>query len=527
MVSRNCLPFSSSSARFSRVRFRHSLPVLLLTSLALSLALAPAALAQNEIAYQCDLDVCLLDPANPGSPTNLTFNGAASYDEKPIWSPDGTKVAFVSDFTAAGHGEKNVFVMSTTATGQDVNLATQITRYSSGGKAIDDLAWSPDGSRIAYTRGNNAGDDSVWVVNADGTTTFPLEIGGTGAKRHPTWSPDSSKIAYAVVKNEKEQIYVASSAGGIAPPLPNGVGHEPNWQPYGSKIAFDAYHSGGFGYVDLHVVNADGSGNPLIVTPNSFTEWTFNAWSPDGARIAYRATGSDSATVYRVMNADGSGDHPLASPGAGDARHASWSPSGSQVVYEGALLGNISARNLYVANSDGSGGAQPLTSNGKSENPSWRVVSSTPQAPPPHPGAEKPKVVWITKRIFWSSGPVFVAIYYCNAPSCSVSTEGKAKGAMAAGLRFRPAPSALAAKPKHGKKKPPKWVVVGSGKTTIPGGQSRKIALRLNKTGVAAIKQRGKLTLKVAIKAKIQGQAKPVVQSHTVRVVFKKKTKKK
>jgi hypothetical protein len=47
-------------------------------------------------------------------------------------------------------------------------------------------------------------------------------------------------------------------------------------------------------------------------------------------------------------------------------------------------------------------------------------------------------VVWITKRIFVGGGRLpFVAIYYCSAPSCSVSTEGKTKGAMAAGLRFR------------------------------------------------------------------------------------------
>jgi TolB protein len=499
------------------MRFRPSLTLLLVLT---GLALAPAAQAANEIVYSCDLDVCLLDPANPGSVTNLTDNDAASYDEKPIWSPDGTKVAFVSDFTTTGHGERNVFVMSTTATGQDVNLATQITHFPTEAKTIDELAWSPDGSRIALTRGNNAGDDKVWVVNADGTSTFPLEIGGGGAKRHPTWSPDSSKIAYAVVKNEPEQIYIASSQGGIGQPLANGKGHEPNWSPNGSKIAFDAYHSGGFGYVDLHVVNPDGSGTPLIVPPSAFTEWTFNAWSPDGGRIAYRATAASGATVYRVMNADGSGDHPLATPGEGDVRSASWSPDASRLVYEGALLGDINARNLYLVNSDGSGGAQPLTGTGKAEDPAWRVVTSTPQAPPPHPGAEKPKVVWITKRIFWGGGgPVYVAKYFCPVPHCDVTTTGKSKGAVAAGIRFRPA---ALAKPK-GKKKLPRWVVIGKGRTRIAGGQTRKVKLVLNKTGVAALKKHGKLTIQVKMKAKLEGQAKPEIRSHAIHVVFKKK----
>jgi Tol biopolymer transport system component len=491
----------------------------------LALVAAPVASAQNEIAYRCDLDICLLDPANPGAVTNLTFNGADSYDEKPIWSPDGSKVAFVSDFTDAGHGEKNVFVMST-AEGQDVNLATQITRYTSGSKAIADLAWSPDGSRIAYTRGNNAGDDSVWVVNADGTTTFPLEIGGSGAKRHPTWSPDSSQIAYAVVKNAPEQIFIASSQGGIGQPLTNGVGHEPNWSPNGSRIAFDSYNSG-FGYVDLHLVSPDGSGTPLIVPPSPYTEWTFNAWSPDGGRIAYRATSAASTTVYRVMNADGSGDHPLASPGEGDARSASWSSDGSRIVYEGALLGSIGAPNLYLANADGSGGAQPLTSDGKSFTPAWRVVTSTPQVPPPHPGSEKPKVVWITKRIFWSPGrPLYVLNVFCGAPSCGVNTTGVTKGAVTAGLRFRPASAnALVGTQPGKKKKAPKWVAVGKGKTRIPGGETRKVALRLNKTGVALLKQRGRATIKVTVKIRSDGVAGVVTGTHTVHVVLKKKKK--
>jgi Tol biopolymer transport system component len=491
---------------------------------ALALASAPTALAANEIAYQCDLDICLMDPANPGAVTNLSDNGETSYDEKPIWSPDGTKVAFVSDFTTGGHGEKNIFVMQAAGTGDEINLATQITRYPhTESKAIDDLAWSPDGSRIAYTRGNNAGDDKVWVVNADGTTTFPLEIGGGGAKRHPTWSPDSSKIAYAVVKNAPEQIYVAPSTGGIGPPLANGVGHEPNWSPNGSRIAFDAY-KGGFGYVDLHLVSPDGSGSPLIVTPSPYTEWTFNAWSPDSGRIAYRATASSGATVYRVMNADGGGDHPLASPGEGDARSASWSPDGSRLVYEGALIGNINARNLYVVNADGSGGAQPLTSDGKSKDPAWRVVTAappgggpgTPQAPPPHPGAEKPKVVWITKRIFWSGGPIHMMNVFCGAPDCGVNSHATGKASRAAGLRFRPA----AAKP--GKKA--KQILVGNGKLSLHEGQTKPLFLRLNKAGKALIEKQGKLDIHATVTITSTGLPK-VTSKRTLHIVLKKTKK--
>jgi Tol biopolymer transport system component len=515
------------------VRYQ-SLLVGIFLAAALTLAIAPAAFAQNEIAYRCDLDICLMDPANPGAVTNLTDNGEASYDEKPIWSPDGSKVAFVSDFTAkSGHGEKNVFVMQAAGTGDEINLATQITPYTSGAKTISNLAWSPDGSRIAYTRGTNAGDDSVWVVNADGTSTFPLEIGGGGDKQHPTWSPDSSKIAYAVVKNAPEQIFIAPSTGGIGQPLAHGVGHEPNWSPTGSTIAFDDYNSG-FGYVDLDIVNVDGSGSPLIVTPSPYTEWTFNAWSPDGGRIAYRATEPE-ATVYRVMNADSSGDHALASPGKGDARSASWSPDGSRIVYEGALIGDINARNLYLVNADGSGGAQPLTSDGKSEDPAWRVVTAAPpgqtpdpgqssgpiqhaQAPPPHPGAKKPKVVWITKRIFVGGGrPVPMMNVFCGAPDCGANSHATARASRAAGLRFRPA----LAKP--GKKA--KQIPVGKGKLHLTEGQTKTLYLRLDKAGWALLEKQGKLTIHATVTIKSTGLP-TVTSKHTLHLVFAKKNKK-
>lgn len=173
-----------------------------------------------------------------------------------------------------------------------------------------------------------------------------------------------------------------------------------------------------------------------------------------------------------------------------------------------------------------------MTSDGKSEHPAWRVVIAappgggpgTPQAPPPHPGAEKPKVVWITKRIFVGGGPPpYVASYFCNAPHCSVSTEGEAKGAVVAGLSFRAAGAGASAGSERGKKKPPKWVLVGTGKTSIPGGQTRKLALPLNKTGMAVLEKYGKATVRATIKAKLQGQPGVETRSHTVRLVLKKK----
>ena len=59
---------------------------------------APALALTDEIAYRCDADICLVTPDATGTVTNLTDNGNASLDDFPAWSPDGTKVAFVSNF---------------------------------------------------------------------------------------------------------------------------------------------------------------------------------------------------------------------------------------------------------------------------------------------------------------------------------------------------------------------------------------------------------------------------------------------
>jgi Tol biopolymer transport system component len=283
---------------------RRFLAAALATIAALAAFGASSALAApNEIAYRCDLDICLLDPDSPSAVTNLTDNGNVSFDEKPEWSPNGSRLAFVSNFS---NGTQNIFVMDPGAAGEGINLATQVTHYTVNNAVITDLAWSPDGSRIAFTRGTNAGNDGAFVVAADGTSAEARTIAAPGQGEHPTWSPDGGKIAYGRTSNER--IYVASSSGGSGAELANGVGHSPTWSPDGSKIALDTYNSVAF--VDLHIVNADGSGTPAVV-PDGFSEWTYATWSATGARIAYFRRNPEGFDHVWVVNADGSGDHAV------------------------------------------------------------------------------------------------------------------------------------------------------------------------------------------------------------------------
>ena len=86
---------------------------------------------------------------------NLTPKPVGAY-AAPAWSPDGRKLAFVSD----RDGNSEVYVMNANGSGQR-NL-TRNPAYDA------DPAWSPDGRKIAFVS-NRDGNYGVYVMNADGS----------------------------------------------------------------------------------------------------------------------------------------------------------------------------------------------------------------------------------------------------------------------------------------------------------------------------------------------------------------------
>src|ERR1700710_1322603 len=198
---------------------------------AVTASAAPSALAKpNEIAYTCEVDICLVDPDNPSAITNLTDNGSNTYDEEPVWSPSGDRVAFVSQEPGK---YQNIFVMRPDAPGESINLATQLTHYVES-SSISELVWSPDGTKVAYER-EQGGYRQIFVVAADGSTLTPLTIASPG--EHPTWAPDGGKIAFS--KGE-EQVWTTNADGSNAiAPVTNAKGHDPAWAPGGTRIAYE------------------------------------------------------------------------------------------------------------------------------------------------------------------------------------------------------------------------------------------------------------------------------------------------
>ncbi len=177
--------------------------------------------------------------------TRLTRHPAEEFD--PAWSPDGTKIAF-SRFTGRRF---QVFVMD--ADGSD---ATQLT---SGDGGASDAAWSPDGTRIAFTRCRGTCD--IYVINADGTGEMRLTHGEQPGEQSPTWSPDGRRIAFVDING----LFVMDAEGGAWQRLTDGPADDANpaWSPIAPVIAFDG--SRGLFHGDIYVVGADG-GEPATVT---------------------------------------------------------------------------------------------------------------------------------------------------------------------------------------------------------------------------------------------------------------------
>ena len=521
------------------------LSVLTVATFVLALTASSALAKPEEIAYRCDVDICLVDPDNTSAVVNLTDNGSKSLDEHPSWSPDGTRVAFVG---TEGDKTQNIFTMRP-GQGEASNIATQLTYYTGNvyGNDISELAWSPDGTRLAYSRVANYGNvNGVYVVASDGTTATPVTIAAEG--KHPSWAPDGGKIAFA--KGDTIETTNPDGSNALAPLAGGSKAEEPAWSPDGAQIAFGtvAYYST---YKDLHINPAPGCGpSPVVLTipyPAEYTQWIDAAWSPAGDRVAYRSTHENGTGYYRVTGRYGEGDHPLVKVqkvNMGGGIPPSWSPDGLRLTFGGYDFSGTPKNEVYVGNSDGSGSITSITSGGKSYEPVWRsdplrtpqvpVICKSAEGPPGSPpgtkgpvggnspgGQRAAKVLWFTKRIPYTPGrPIFVASYGCGGPSCGMNSVGAMKGVAPPSLIHRPARPQLLAR----KGKKPKQIVVAKGKMTVPGGATKPLKMTLTPAGVALIKSQGKLTFSVTVTTTSPGLP-TVTDKHTVTVVYAKPRK--
>lgn len=118
--------------------------------------------------------------------------------------------------------------------------------------------------------------------------------------------------------------------------------HEPTWSPDGKFIAYTLLPpSGARTAAEIHVMNADGTGDRRLVGPGDLSA---PAWSPDGTNIAFdqNVGAGDSQRALMVIGADGSNLHPVLDRGSED-RSPAWSPDGATLAFTSNCLANVPA----------------------------------------------------------------------------------------------------------------------------------------------------------------------------------------
>ena len=228
-------------------------------------------------------------PSVDGSPVEeyqLTYNEAK--DSLPEWSPDGEKIAYAS--TRDGNWEIYVLDVEQALHSDNGIVLQRLTNHES-----DDLSpvWSPDGTQIAFAS-NRDGDWDIYVIGADGTNIRQL-TDSPGIETKPSWSPDGSKIAFDSGAGYNRDIFIMDSDGSNPKLVARADGGWPAWSPDGTRIAFFGRLAGN---PDIYVMNVDGT-NMTRMTENNIDDWE-PSWSTDGEWLLYVSGGVPDIFVMRA-----------------------------------------------------------------------------------------------------------------------------------------------------------------------------------------------------------------------------------
>jgi len=225
----------------------------------------------------------------------------------------------------------------------------RLTDHSAGDY---DPSWSPDGRRIAFMSDRD-GNREIYSVNADGTDVRNL-TNDSASDYHPSWSPDGRRIAFVSTRDGNNEIYAMDADGTGVTRLTTHFGDDyaPTWSPDGRRIAFATRNRSDLNTVqnglDIFVMNADGTGLSRL-TRHPADDYD-PSWSSDGRGIAFVSTRDGNREIYSV-NADGTDIRNLTNDAASDY-DPSWSSDGRRIAFT-STRGRHGQHEIHIMEADG------------------------------------------------------------------------------------------------------------------------------------------------------------------------------
>lgn len=254
-------------------------------------------------------DIYLMDVDGSGK-TNLTNLTAGSVVGGPSWSPDGTKIAYSRD---TGSSMNELVVMNADGSSPSV-IDTSVDPYTSP-------TFSPDGLQIAFTSA-----DGVYVIEPDGTSKTKIVNDVSTYSYLDTQFAPNGRLAY---RDAGAGSWVLVNADGTSPApgtwaqSAEGV----SFSPDGTKVLYPEYVTSS---TDMYVSNLDGTGVVLISNDTNGYEDEGQSWSPDGTRTVWTQEDANTGN-YQVMssNPDGSGLVDLTQEPTAINTQPAWGPGGA------------------------------------------------------------------------------------------------------------------------------------------------------------------------------------------------------
>ncbi len=298
---------------------RYNLAHLILASVAV-LVLTPLMVvvgAQARIAFMSERDgnpeIYLMDDDGKNQ-RNITNHPAR--DLGPSWSPDGKRIVFMSDRDGHPHRVPGWFASEIYVMDADGSNPQNLTNHPSDDSSP---SWSPDGKRIAFVSDRDRFLDihgfptsEIYVMDADGENQQNLTNNRAG-DWSPEWSPDGKRIVFMSYReghfigdfeDTTSEIYVMDADGGNEQRLTENRKNDegPSWSPDGKRIAFSSDRKGDWLNYEIYMMDDDG-GNLQRLTENRDDDGGAS-WSPDGKRIVFSSDRDGNSEIY-VMDADG------------------------------------------------------------------------------------------------------------------------------------------------------------------------------------------------------------------------------